>query len=103
MPVIKNYCHKPVIELELNLYDGEGFIYDKNQKDYLNWIPYIFRISDGKNKYELNHMSFSLEGLKCFLNKMDMVLNERNITPEYKRIEYCGSEGELFLKIGDTK
>lgn len=104
MPVIRNYCHKPVIELELNLCDGEGFIYDKNQKDYLNWIPYKFRITDGKNEYELDEMSFSLEGLKCFLNKIDMALNERNITTEYKRIEYCGSENEfeiVFQNVDD--
>ena len=72
MPVIRNYCHKPVIELELNLCDGEGFIYDKNQKDYLNWIPYKFRITDGKNEYELNIVVRKMN-LKLF-SKMWMII-----------------------------
>lgn len=101
MAIFKNYCYKSEIELELNLYRGKGFIYEKGQSDYLNWIPYKFKLIVGKDKYELNNL-FSLEGLKCFLYKIEMVLTERNRTNEYEKISYCGSENEFEIFFQNT-
>ncbi|HIT88353.1 MAG TPA: hypothetical protein IAB62_11875 [Candidatus Coprocola pullicola] len=102
MFILKNYCDKSTIELELNLHDGKGFIYEKNQEDYLNWIPYKLSLTVGANQYILDDMSFSLEGLKCFLNKMQKVLDERNTTNEYQIVSYCGSENEFEISFQNT-
>lgn len=96
MPKIKNYYDKPVIELDLNLYE-EGMIYEKEQEDYLNWIPYKLELVIGNDKHVIDGISFSLEGLKCFIKKMEYVLNERNISREYEKISYCGSEAEFEI------
>lgn len=104
MPKFKNYCDEPVIELELNLHGGKELIYDKNQADYLNWIPYILTLTVGKQKYVLDDMSFSIEGLNCFFYKMQYILSERSSTTEYKAVDYCGSENEfeiIFRNVDD--
>ncbi len=96
MPEIKSYYYKPAIELVLNLYE-EGLIYEKEQEDYLNWIPYKLELAVGKDKHVIDGISFSLEGLKCFIKKMEYVLNERNISSEYEKISYCGPEAEFEI------
>lgn len=96
MPKIKNYYDKPAIGLDLNLYE-EGMIYEKDQEDYLNWIPYKLELAVGNDKHVIDGISFSLEGLKCFIKKMEYVLNERNISSEYKKISYCGPEAEFDI------
>jgi hypothetical protein len=96
MPEIKSYYYKPSIELVLNLYE-EGLIYEKEQEDYLNWIPYKLELAVGKDKHVIDGISFSLEGLKCFIKKMEYVLNERNISSEYEKISYCGPEAEFEI------
>lgn len=65
MPKIKNYYEEPVIELNLNLYE-EGMIYEKEQEDYLNWIPYKLELTVGKDKHVIDGISFGLQGLKIF-------------------------------------
>ncbi len=96
MPKIKSYYYKPSIELVLNLYE-EGLIYEKEQEDYLNWIPYKLELAVEKDKHVIDGISFSLEGLKCFIKKMEYVLNERNISSEYEKISYCGPEAEFEI------
>ncbi len=96
MPKIKNYYYKPAIELSINLYE-EGMIYEKDQEDYLNWIPYKLELVVGKDKHVIDGISFSLEGLKCFIRKMEYVINERNISGEYEKISYCGPEAEFEI------
>lgn len=73
MPKIKSYYYKPSIELVLNLYE-EGLIYEKEQEDYLNWIPYKLELAVEKDKHVIDGISFSLEGLKCFIKKWNMFL-----------------------------
>ena len=97
MPIIKNYCDESAIEMELNLHRGEGFIYDKNQEDYLNWIPYKLILKVGNCRYILDDMEFSLEGLKCFLNKIQFIINERKLSTEYESVSYCGAENEFEI------
>lgn len=102
MPIIKNYSDKPTIELELNLHSGKGFVYEKNQNDYLNWIPYKLKLIAGKDNYELDNMAFSLEGLKCFLGKMQAIIKERNESTKYEIISYCGPENEFEILFQNT-
>ena len=90
------------ITFELNLYNGNGFIYDKSQADYLNWIPYEFLLTVKEDNYILTGMAFSLEGIKIFLSILQSVIDERNITREYKEHSYCGAEAEFRICLENT-
>lgn len=102
MPKIKSCDWNSSITFELNLHNGKGFIYDKSQADYLNWIPYEFLLTVEKDNYILTGMAFSLEGIKIFLSRLQSVIDERNITREYKEHSYCGSEGEFRICLENT-
>ncbi|MGN0474292.1 MAG: hypothetical protein ACI4IJ_04300 [Acutalibacteraceae bacterium] len=99
MPIIKEYFNNPSIEFELNLNKGRGFVFDKNNPDYLNWIPYEFRLTVENENYILNGIEFSLLGLKNFIKKITYVIDERKITTEYNEVEYCGCENEFRIKL----
>ena len=45
MAILRNYCNESAIKLEMNLRADKGLIYDRNKKDYLNWIPYILEVT----------------------------------------------------------
>lgn len=102
MPKIKSCDWKSSITFELNLHNGKGFIYDKSQADYLNWIPYEFLLTVKEDNYILTGMAFSLEGIKIFLSRLQSVIDERNITREYKEYSYCGSEAEFTIYLENT-
>ncbi|MBR3607346.1 MAG: hypothetical protein IKL51_07220 [Lachnospiraceae bacterium] len=102
MPKIKSYDWESSITFELNLKDGKGLIYDKNQADYLNWIPYDFYLIVRNNMYILEGMTFSLEGIKTFLLRLQSVIDERNIKKEYVEYEYCASEAEFSIYLKNT-
>ena len=90
------------IEFELIFNDGEGYIYDKNNEDYLNWIPYKFRLSVGRNKYEIQGFELSLVSIKSFFEILESVVDERKYEQEYKEYEYCATEGEFTIYIKNT-
>lgn len=103
MPIIENYHYTDtMIRLELNLHKGEGFIYEKSQEEYLTWIPYDFELIVGKNRYTLRDSTFSLEGLKTFLNKIRSVIDEKNRTNIYKEYSYTSSENEFEISLENT-
>ena len=104
MAKIKSCDGQSSITFELNLHNGEGFIYDKSQADYLNWIPYNFLLTVEKNNYILDRpgIAFSLEGIKIFLSRLQAVIDERNITREYKEHSYTGSEAEFTICLENT-
>ena len=103
MPIIENYYYTDtIIKLELNLHKGEGFIYQKGQEEYLDWIPYDFELVIGENKYVLRNRTFSLEGLKILLNKMRAVIDEKNKTNMYRKYRYCSSENEFEISFENT-
>ena len=97
MPKIKSCDWKSAIAFELSLHKGKGFIYDKSQADYLNWIPYEFCLTVEKNKYILKNMTLSLEGIKTFLHRLQSVIEERSVTKKYEEYEYCGCEAEFAI------
>lgn len=102
MAKIKSCDWKSSITFELNLHKGKGFIYDKSQADYLNWIPYEFLLKVEKDNYIVTGMAFSLEGIKIFLSRLRSVIDERNITQEYKEHSYCGAEAEFTICLKNT-
>ncbi|MFG6351547.1 MAG: hypothetical protein K1W21_08035, partial [Oscillospiraceae bacterium] len=72
------------------------------QEDYQNWIPYKFSLSVAKSQYVLDGLTFSLEGLKCFLGKMQFVINEKLKTSDYNIVSYCGAENEFEIVFQNT-
>lgn len=115
MPILQNYVGDAgVIKLEFDLHNGDGFFFDKDESDYLNWIPYELNLTVGKDKYMLKDYSLSLEGLKCFLCELQAVLDEKDVTKtcvEYKRDKskeyeehyYCGCEAEFTITLRNTE
>lgn len=104
MAILRNYCNESAIKLEMNLRADKGLIYDRNKKDYLNWIPYILEVTVENDNFILSDMSLSVEGLKCFLGKIKYILDEPKLTSDYKRVDYCGAENEfeiVFQNIDD--
>lgn len=103
MPSIENYYYTDtIIRLELNLHKGEGFIYQKGQEEYLDWIPYDFELVIGKSKYVLQDRTFSLEGIKIFFKKIRAVIEEKNVTDTYRKYTFCSSENEFEISLKNT-
>lgn len=60
----------------------------------LNWLS--------EKKYILQDRTFSLEGLKIFLNKMKAVIDEKNRTNIYEKYSYVSSENEFEICLKNT-
>ena len=103
MPKIKSCDCESSIIFELNLHNGKGFIYDKEQADYLNWVPYDFFLNVVKTKYILKELTFSLEGIKTFIGRLQTVIEERNKKREYEEYEYCSTEAEFRIYLQNTE
>ena len=102
MPKIESCDWEKSIVFELSLHNKAGFIYDKNQADYMNWIPYNFSLAVREKEYAFQDAAFSLEGLKTFLSRLQAVIEEKDITKEYKEYEYYSTEAEFGIYLKNT-
>lgn len=103
MPKIASCDWEKSITFELRLHNGKGFSYDENQADYLNWIPYDFLLTVREKECGFRNATFSLEGLKNFLDRLQTVIEERNITKEYAEYEYWSTEAEFGICLENTE
>ncbi|MCL2400473.1 MAG: hypothetical protein FWC91_12115 [Defluviitaleaceae bacterium] len=81
------------IELDINLVNNKHFIYDANDPNYRNWIPFEFRLQVGENElYEYPEefgATFNVEELNNWFLGMEKL---------YKEIEIMEQSGIHFLE-----
>lgn len=107
MAKIKNVHEPRQIELEIDLIKNKQFIYDKDQADYLNWIPCKVKLTaEGKLYTFQDIITLSLEGLKNFLMIAQELEIENNSIPrkienseKFKTFEYYATEGEFIIEF----
>ena len=68
------------IEMQLNLISGYNVDYCPLREDYLNWIPFEFKLKIDNSEiytYEIDdRVSLNLAELRYFFNKMDCFINK---------------------------
>ena len=102
MPKITNLWGKQ-ITFQFDLINTESFIYDKNNEDYLNWIPCDIKLFEGEEMYTfIHHPTLSIEGLKNFFQRFNSLMQERENNPDpysERYFEYCATEGEFIISF----
>lgn len=106
MPKIKNIHMPHQITLRFDLVKNDSFIYNKENEDYLNWIPCDIKVLVEDKIYDFEYIpTLSLEGLKNLIKICDDLIIEKNTTMKqedldtYKNFEYYSTEGEFIISF----
>src|SRR5699024_1309432 len=75
--LINNYNNHNII-LDFNFVKNDLFICEKDQEQYLNWLPVEVSLKAGSNVYEFSRTpTFSLESVvEYFIPTLENLLNE---------------------------
>ncbi|WP_086350813.1 WapI family immunity protein [Candidatus Enterococcus clewellii] len=110
MPQIMNSHFKQQIQLEIDLIKNDSFIYDCENKDYLNWLPIEFCFQVENERYIFKKSpTFSVEGLKVFLRTIETLLEEKKkkgmlpLHEAYEKFECGATEGEFHLRLENMR
>lgn len=107
MPKIHNFYFPTHTILQFDFINGPGYIFDRSQSDYMNWVPVNFQlILPSEQLTFLRPPTLSIESIRLLIAYMNSLFQERESVGShqgfnypFKRFDFTATEGEFSISL----